>query len=156
RLFWNSLRQLQSIRFALRAMNRCNYHRGHMIRAPYLLAAAAAWLCIGYSTAIAEGSPDDVLVENSLTRLTRGDYESELLLVPPDMRAAFASDPKRLTVLLNGMLVAKTLAAEARAAGVDREPEVARFLALETDRALAQVQIRRIEEAAGVDFDAKT
>ena len=127
-----------------------------MIRASYLLAAAAASLCIGFSTAMAEGSPDDVLVENSRAKLTRGDYEADLLRVPPDMRAAFASDPKRLTILLNGMLVAKTLAAEARAAGVDREPEVARMLALESDRALAQVQIRRIEEAAGAEFDANT
>jgi peptidyl-prolyl cis-trans isomerase C len=126
-----------------------------MTRALYLLAAAAASLCIG-STAMAEGSPDDVLVENSRAKLTRGDYEADLLRVPPDMRVAFASDPKRLTVLLNGMLVAKTLAAEARAAGVDREPEVARMLALESDRALAQVQLRRIEETAGAEFDAKT
>jgi peptidyl-prolyl cis-trans isomerase C len=127
-----------------------------MIRIPYLLAAAAASLCIGHSTAMAEGSPDDVLVENSMAKLTRGDYEADLLRVPPDLRPAFASDPKRLTLLLNSMLIAKTLAAEARAAGVDREPEVARMLALETDRALAQVQIRRIEEAAGAEFDAKT
>ena len=126
-----------------------------MIRICYLLAAAAALFSFGSSAVLAEGSPDDVLVENSVAKLTRGDYEADLQRVPPEMRASFASDPKRLTVLLNNMLIAKTLAAEARRAGVDRDPQVALMLALETDRALAQVEVRRIEAAAGAEFDAK-
>ena len=125
-----------------------------MIRTSCLLAAAAL-LSIGSPAALADGSPDDVLVENSVAKLTRGDYEADLQRVPPEMRPSFASDPKRLTLLLNSMLIAKTLAAEARKAGVDRDPQVALLLALENDRALAQVEIRRIEEAAGADFDAK-
>jgi peptidyl-prolyl cis-trans isomerase C len=125
-----------------------------MIRTLCLLAIAAI-LSIGPSAVLAEGSPDDVLVENSLAKLTRGDYEADLQRVPPELRATFASDPKRLTILLNAMLTAKSLAAEARQAGVDRDPQVARLLALETDRALAQVQTRRLEEAAGAEFDAK-
>ena len=125
-----------------------------MIRTLYLL-AAAAMLSIGSSPVLAEGSPDDILVENSLAKLTRGDYEADLQRVPQELRATFASDPKRLTTLLNAMLTAKSLAAEARQAGVDRDPQVARLLALETDRTLAQVQVRRIEEAAAAEFDAK-
>ena len=126
-----------------------------MIRTTSLLAAAAALFSIGSSAVLAEGSPDDVLVENSVAKLTRGDYEADLQRVPPEMRPSFASDPKRLTVMLNNMLLAKTLAAEARRAGLDRDPQVVLFLALETDRALAQVTLRRIEEAAGAEFDAK-
>lgn len=125
-----------------------------MIRTVYLL-AIAAMLSIGSSPILAEGSPDDVLVENSVAKLTRGDYEADLQRVPQELRATFASDPKRLTALLNAMLIAKSLAAEARQAGVDRDPVVARLLALETDRTLAQVQVRRIEEAAAAEFDAK-
>jgi len=125
------------------------------MRITRLLAAAAALFSIGSSAVLAEGSPDDVLVENSLAKLTRGDYEADLERVPPELRSTFASDPKRLTMLLNSMLIAKSLAAEARRAGVDRDPKISLLLALETDRALAQVQLRRIEEAAGAEFDAK-
>ena len=126
-----------------------------MIRTTCLLAAAAALFSIGSPVVLAQRSPDDVLVENSLAKLTRGDYEADLQRVPPEMRAGFASDPKRLSALLNNLLVTKTLAAEARLAGADRDPQVARVLALETDRVLAQAQVRRLEEAAGAEFEAK-
>ena len=126
-----------------------------MIRTTRLLAAVVALLSIGSPAVSAQGSPDDILVENSLAKLTRGDYEADLQRVPQEQRAPFASDPKRLTAMLNNLLITKTLAAEARQAGVDRDPQVARLLALETDRALAQAQVRRIEEAAGAEFDAK-
>lgn len=118
--------------------------------------AAAAWFLLASAHAAATDSPDDVLVENSHTKLTRGDYEADLLRLPADMRNALAADPKRLTVLLNNMLVAKTLAAEARAEGADRDPQIKRLIALETDRALSQVQIQRIEDAAGAEFEAKS
>lgn len=125
-----------------------------MNRNVFVIAAACALL----SSAIAAstGSPDDVLVENAQTKLTRGDYEAALLRVPEEMRNALANDPKRLTVLLNNMLIAKTLAAEARQAGVDREPEIVRLMALEGDRVLSQVQLQRVEEAARAEFDAKS
>ena len=126
-----------------------------MHRTSFVLAAAAALLLTAPRAVLAEGSPDDVLVENALTKLTRADYEADLQRVPSDLRNTFASDPKRLGQLLNNMLIAKTLAAEARQAGTDRDPHVARLVALEGDRVLAQAQLRRIEEAAGVEFDAR-
>jgi len=126
-----------------------------MHRTSFVLAAAAALLLLCPRVVLAEGSPDDVLVENSLTKLTRGDYEADLQRVPPEMRDAFATDPKRLTAMLNNLLVTKTLAAEARQAGVDRDPEFAGLTGLESDRALAKAQTRRIEEAAGAEFDAR-
>jgi peptidyl-prolyl cis-trans isomerase C len=126
-----------------------------MNRTGFVLAAAAVLLLTCPCAVLAEGSPDDVLVENSVAKLTRGDYEADLQRVPPDMRNAFASDPKRLTLMLNNMLIAKTLAAEARQAGTDRDPLVGRRVALESDRVLAQAQIQRIEEAAGAEFDAR-
>jgi len=118
------------------------------------LIAVAGLLAVASPLVMADGSPDDVLVQNAVTKLTRGEYEADLLRVPPESRGEFAASPKRLTALLNGMLVAKTLAAEARRSGVDRDPQIARLLALETDRALAAVQVRRIEDAAGAEFDA--
>src|SRR5580704_14446988 len=126
-----------------------------MKRIAYLAAAAAACLSLSAGGAAAAGSPDDVLVETANAKLTRGDYEADLLRLPPELRNPLDSDPKRLTMLLNNMIIAKTLAAEARQAGLDRDPQVVRLVALETDRLLAQLQMQHIETQAGEDFDAK-
>src|SRR5215475_2311658 len=144
-------------RCALRAGGILQSHRGAMtsIRYPLATTTALAILLIASASVRAEGSPDDVLVQNSVAKLTRGEYEADLMRVPPDQRASFASDPKRVALMVSNMLLAKTLAAEARAAGVDRDPKVAQLLALETDRALSAVELRRIEEAAAAEFDAK-
>src|SRR5271170_7994515 len=126
-----------------------------MIRTRSYLAAAAAILFACPGAIFATGSPDDVLVENATVKLTRGDYEADLQRVPPEMRDAFASDPARLTKMLNNILVDKTLAAEARRAGLDREPLVARMIALETDKILSHTLLQRLDAAAGAEFDAK-
>ena len=101
-------------------------------------------------------SPDDVLAENALVKLTRGDYEADLQRIPADSREGFATDPKRLTQFLNNLLLAKTLAAEARNSKIDRDPTVVRRIGLEADRLLAALQIQAIEEAAGRDFDRRS
>jgi peptidyl-prolyl cis-trans isomerase C len=126
-----------------------------MIRTCSCLAASAAILLVCAGAVCGADAPDDVLVETSTVKLTRGDYEADLQRVPADMRNAFASDPSRLTKMLNNILVDKTLAAQARQAGVDRDPQVARIIALETDRILANMQLQRLDAAAGAEFDAK-
>jgi peptidyl-prolyl cis-trans isomerase C len=98
---------------------------------------------------------DEVLAENAAVKLTRSDYETDLLRVTPEMRGEFAASPKRLTMMLNTLLVDKTLAKEARDAGLDRNEEIARRLALETDRFLAQAMIGKIENDAAAAFDAR-
>ena len=98
---------------------------------------------------------DEVLAENATVKLTRADYETDLLRVPPEMRAEFAASPKRLTMLLNTLLLDKTLAKEARDVGLDRDAEIARRLALETDRFLAQAMVGKIENDAAAAFDAR-
>ncbi|MFI4953870.1 MAG: peptidylprolyl isomerase, partial [Burkholderiales bacterium] len=100
--------------------------------------------------------PDEVLAENAVTRLTRADYDADVQRVPPEMRNSFASDPKRIGTYLNNLLLTKTLAIEGRKAGVDHDPVLQRRIELEADRLIAEAQIKRIEEAAGADFDAKS
>src|SRR5438132_8310610 len=85
---------------------------------------------------------DEVLAENALVKLTRADYETDLQRVPAKMRAEFAANPTRLTMFLNTLLIDKTLARQARDAGLDRDPEISRRLALELDRALRSEERR--------------
>src|ERR1700693_3071685 len=98
---------------------------------------------------------DQVLVENRFARVTRGDYEAELLRLPPDIRGGFATNGKRVYDLLSRLLLTKSLAAQARAAGLDKDPEVQSRLALEVDRLHAGSQVARIEEEAGRAFDSR-
>ena len=99
---------------------------------------------------------DVVLAENSKVKLTLADYQTELLNLAPEMRGAFATDPKRVATLLNNLLTLKTLAAEARDAKLDREPEAHQRIALESDRVLAGMQVQHLEEKLGKEYDAKS
>ena len=101
-----------------------------------------------------KGAPDEVLAENDSIKITRADYELELLRVPAEMRVEFAASPKRLTTLLNQLLVDKTLAQQARDAGLDRDPELAARLAHELNRFYAEAEVLKIEQDAGAYFDA--
>jgi peptidyl-prolyl cis-trans isomerase C len=101
-----------------------------------------------------KGAPDEVLAENDSVKITRADYELELLRVPAEMRFEFAASPKRLTTLLNQLLVDKTLAQLARDSGLDRDPELAARLAHELNRFYAEAEVLKIEQDAGAYFDA--
>lgn len=128
-----------------------------------LLASTLAWQGVAVAQAPTPASPgagaqhplDEVLAENAQTRLTRADYDADIQRLAPEMRDEFASDPTRLSAYLTNLLIVKTLAADARQAGLENDPLVQRRIALEADRALADVQLRRLEQAAGRDFDAK-
>ena len=122
------------------------------LSAPAALLALLIWPAAAFS----QNSPDDVLVENAFIKLTRADYEADLQRVPADRRAAFAADPKRLTAFLNNLLITKTLAAEARKQGIDREPTAQRRIELEAERVLAELQLQRVEEAAAAEFRDKS
>jgi peptidyl-prolyl cis-trans isomerase C len=99
--------------------------------------------------------PDEVLAENSFAKVTRADYEAELLRLPPEIRTGFANNGKRVYDLISRLLLTKSLAAQARSAGLDKDPEVQRRLALEIDRLHAGLQVARIEEEAGRAFDSR-
>ncbi len=118
--------------------------------------ALAASIIAADCIAQAQKPGDEVLAENAAVKLTRADYETDMLRVPPEMRPEFASSPKRLTQMLNNLLIDKTLAKQARDVGLDRDDEVARRLALEIDRFLAQAMVGKIERDAAAEFDAKS
>src|SRR3954468_6927263 len=106
------------------------------VRLATLAIALFAWSATEPSYA---QDPGEVLAENAYAKLTRADYDAELSKVPPELRDEFASDPKRLTTMLNNMLIAKTLAAQARSSALDKDPLVSRRMSLEADKFLATV-----------------
>lgn len=118
-----------------------------------------AFLAIGLAAPALHAQPSydpgQVLVENQYARVTRGDYEAELLRLSPDIRGGFANSGKRVYDLLTRLLVTKSLAAQARTARLDKDPQVQARLALEVDRLHAGLQIAKIEEDAGREFDKR-
>ncbi len=94
-----------------------------------------------------------MLAKSPDTVLTRGDWEADLQRIPPDKRDTFASSPQRVQASLNNLLVSKTLAARARAAGMDRDALTERRIAIESDRLLATLIIEKVESDARAEFD---
>jgi len=114
---------------------------------------SAVLLAVGI--AAAAELPPDVLTQSRRATLTRADFEAELESVPPGLRSEFAANPTRVGKLVNSMLEAKTLAADARANGLDKDPVMERRIALAVDRVLALARAEQIEREAGAAFDRR-
>ena len=119
-----------------------------------LLSLCCALSLATVSAAHGADLPPNVLAKNRWMELTRGDYDAALAKVPEKLRWEFATSPKRLQDLLNGMLVTKTLAAQARAHGAKPVPVRGKGPAAEADRAMAAAELQRIAADAGKSFEA--
>jgi peptidyl-prolyl cis-trans isomerase C len=113
---------------------------------------SAAALCAGLAAA---ELPPDVLTRSSRATLTRADVETDLETVPAERRAEFVANRDRLGAVINALLEIKTLAAEARANGLDKDPLVQRRAALQVERALALARRDQIEREASAEFDRR-
>jgi peptidyl-prolyl cis-trans isomerase C len=97
--------------------------------------------------------PSDIIAESARARLTVADYEAELAKLPAASRGDFAASALRLKQYLDNLYIARALAADARAAGLDKDPVLSRQIAMQVDKLLAQAQVERIEAAADAEFD---
>ena len=103
----------------------------------------------------APADPSTVLLKSSKVTLTRGDYDTDLLKLPESARGGFGANIDRINTALRAILVDKTLAQEARDDGLDRDPEIQRKIAAETNRILAAAVIDREREGWEKAFDAR-
>jgi peptidyl-prolyl cis-trans isomerase C len=105
--------------------------------------------------AAAAADPSIELIRNSSVKVLQGDYDTELLRLPAESRSGFGTDINRINTLLGSLLVNRTLAAEARIAGLDRDPVIQRRISLEVDRVLALALQQQLEEQWAKEFDAR-
>ncbi len=98
--------------------------------------------------------PPDVFATSHWMELTRADYDAALKKLPENLHWEFATSPKRIQDLLNGLLLNKTLAAQARADGLGGDAFASKP-AGDAERALANAELKRIDDASGAAFDAK-
>ena len=117
-------------------------------------AGSAAAASVATSAPALGASPPDVFAKSHWMELTRADYDAALAKLPENLRWDFATSPKRIQDLLNGLLLNKTLAAQARAHGLGADP-FSKDSAADPERALANAELKRIDDASGAAFDAK-
>lgn len=97
--------------------------------------------------------PNQVIAESARAKLSVADYDAETDRMPPAARAEFAANRLRLTQFLDNLYISRVLAADARAAGLDKDPVLSRTIAMQVDRMLAAARYAQIEAAASAQFD---
>lgn len=80
---------------------------------------------------------EEVLLETKQVRITNLDFEVYVARIPAESRAEVLASKPRIRSLLENLLVSKTLAAQARSAGLERDPAVAKEIEQADDRVLA-------------------
>lgn len=102
--------------------------------------------CLG----LAAAAEDPVLVSWRDQVITRSDYEAALANIPERDRGEFQLSIRRITELLNSLLLTRSLAAEGRKLGLDKDPAVAKQMALAADRLLAARRLEAFEKSLKV------
>jgi parvulin-like peptidyl-prolyl isomerase len=103
-----------------------------------------AVLLIAIPTFISFASAEEsFLAKNDLVTVTKADFAAEMARLPPEQQGALRAAPERLPGFIEGLLVMKTLAAQARQAKLDESPEAKAEIQAVVDRALAQ---RRLDQ----------
>lgn len=118
--------------------------------------ALAVMACFSFPVFSMEASGADspqVLAESKTVKITSQDLEAELQRIPVQYRAEVLASRSRLAKILENLLINKTLATQARTAGLDKEPGIIRQIDNSADKLLAQEQIDRVMRAVVVpDF----
>ena len=87
--------------------------------------------------------PGTELLHNATANVLQRDYDTALLKIPANIRGGFGVDPNRINTLLQNILVDKTLAAQARKDGIDKDPQVQAQIQQEVDKILTGIVIER-------------
>lgn len=88
-------------------------------------------------------SAEQILLESKQVKITSLDFEAEIERIPAEYRAEVLGSKERIKKLLENLLIHKTLAEQARKAGIDSEPMMKKRLEFAADKLLSQAQIDR-------------
>ncbi len=130
--------------------------RHYRLPKPVLLAVALLLGHVLHPTYAAEDARDldRPLAKTQSTTVTIGDFRADLMRLPEELRGEVLVSERRLASVIQNVLKAKTLAAEARRLGLDKDPLNARAIALGTDRVLTALYFDYVNAKARKEFDA--
>lgn len=99
---------------------------------------------------------EQILLETKQVKITAKDFEADLSRIPMEQRSDVLASKQRIRKLLENLLISKTLAAQARSAGLDRDPDMRSQLEMAQEKLLAQEQINRTLKAVVLpDFEGR-
>ena len=111
------------------------------------LIALAAACGLSLACTAADLAPETVLVKRGDTEVTAGDFYASLAKLPEEQRFSYRADVLRITSAVSSLYLSRRLADEARAAGIDKDPEVQRRLRLGEEQLLTQIYLERFEKS---------
>lgn len=103
-----------------------------------------------------DGFVNIVLVSNARAAVTKADFDAEIERVPEQDRFEFLASRERIGKILEEILVRKTLASEAREAGLDKLPLVVKKLTAAQENVLATEVVKNLAQVAKLpDFEVR-
>jgi parvulin-like peptidyl-prolyl isomerase len=111
----------------------------------FVSASMAASCC--FAEGAPGGAPSTVVAKQGDTIVTLADVDAFSQTIPKQDQPGFFNNPKRLESLISSLLLQKQLAAEARAAGYDKEPAAQPQIELAIDEVLAKIRMDRFKAA---------
>lgn len=96
------------------------------------------------------------LIVDAAIAVDAGDVRAYLLRIPEERRGNFLTSYDRIATVADAVFVARSLAAKAKEAGIDRDPVVQRRLQQAQDAVLADLYTQKIQsEAKTVNLDKR-
>jgi peptidyl-prolyl cis-trans isomerase C len=87
---------------------------------------------------------ETVLVSSAKIKVTKADLDAELSRIPDSDRQEFLQSKERLSAVVENLLINKTLAAEAKANGLDKQPAVQSEVQNQVEKVLAKYRGQQI------------
>lgn len=97
-------------------------------------------------TQLSELPMDEVLVERGDVKITVGDYLAALEKLPEQDRYPYRADIDKMNSLLSALFVTRSIAAEARKAGMEKDPLIQLRMELSKETVLSQAYMANFEK----------
>lgn len=92
--------------------------------------------------------PEMVVARRGGVEVTLADIDAKVAVLPPEARARFLDNPQRIESTVSNLLLLKQLAAEAKAAGLDKDVSTAAQIRYAEAQVLAGAQVKKLAEKA--------
>src|SRR5688572_27545496 len=119
------------------------------MRIPYLPLAMLAVLSLP-TLANAPLPPDTPVIVDGSVKVDAGDIEGFIQRIPTERRAEARASTERIATYADALFVARSFAAKAREAGIDKDPIVQRRLVQAQDALLADLYLQHVDKSAPI------
>lgn len=97
--------------------------------------------------------PDDIFARQGGVFVTHAEIDGQFSKIPPDIRLRYIRDGERVSQMIQNLLRAKLVAADARAEKYDENPEVKSRMLIAAENELAEAwSLKLVEDAPEADY----